>query len=203
MDNAKENLSAFIDGQLGRSETAFLLRRVGHDQELRLAATSYHLIGDCLRRRGALAPVGPAFADRIRDAIAEQSAPKRPLAWQGGMRWAAGVVTAAVVAAGAFWSVQPGQETNTVAVSSDGAVPASEVVSSGVRADDLRRQLPLIPVSARQSRPLSAREFAPRPDPEAWQQAPVAPLQYPSTQYIVVLPARAAAVEPATAPERR
>ncbi len=202
MDNAKENLSAFIDGELGRSETAFLLRRVGHDPELRLAASSYHLIGDCLRRRSAVAPVGSAFADRVRSAIDIEATPRRAASWQGGMRWAAGFFTAAIVAAGAFWSVQSERNAEVVASTPDSG-SASEVVSSGVRADDLRRQLPLIPVSARQSRPLSPREFAPQPDPETWQQAPVAPLQYPTTQYIVVLPARPAGNEPAGTPERR
>ncbi len=201
MDNAKENLSAFIDGELGRSETAFLLRRVGHDPDLRLAAASYHLIGDCLRRRSSVAPVAAAFADGVRAAIETETIPRRAASWQGGMRWAAGFFTAAIVAAGAFWSVQTGHDADSVAAAPD-AGPASEVVSSGVRADDLRRQLPLIPVSARQSRPLSAREFAPQPDPETWQQAPVAPLQYPTTQYIVVLPARPGN-ETANAAERR
>ncbi len=202
MDNAKENLSAFIDGELGRSETAFLLRRVGHDPDLRLAASSYHLIGDCLRRRSALTPVGSAFADRVRTAIEIEATPRRAVPWQGGMRWAAGFFTAAIVAAGAFWSVQSDRGVETVASTPDSGA-ASEVVSSGVRADDLRRQLPLIPVSARQSRPLSAREFAPQPDPEAWQQAPMAPLQYPTTQYIVVLPARPTGNESTSAQERR
>lgn len=201
MDTAKENLSAFIDGELGRSETAFLLRRVGHDPDLRLAASSYHLIGDCLRRGSAVAPVGAAFADSVRVAIEAEVTPRRGIGLHGSMRWAAGFVTAAVVATGAFWSVQSDRNPDSVAAVPD-AIPASEVVSSGVRADDLRRQLPLIPVSARQSRPLSAREFAPQPDPEAWQQAPVAPLQYPATQYIVVLPARSGN-ESAGAPERR
>jgi hypothetical protein len=91
------------------------------------------------------------------------------------------------VAAGAFWYVQPqGMDDSLVAVPA--APGVSEVRSSGVDAADLRRQLPLLPVSARQSRPYDGREFAPQPDPETWQRAPVTPMHYPSTQYIIVVP---------------
>jgi hypothetical protein len=179
---AYESLSALVDGALDRSETAFLLRRLEHDPALRSCYGRYHLIGDCLRRQMVATPAPAALAERIRQAIAAERRPVRALPWRAGMQWAAGVFTAALVAAGAFWYVQPPQ------ADAPGALAAgdAEVTASGVRVDDLRRQLPLLPVSARWSRPLGG-EFAPQPDPEAWQQAPATPSGYPAGQYIIVL----------------
>lgn len=201
-----EHLSAMIDGELDASQTAFLLRRLGHDDGLRAASGRYHLIGDCLRRHPGLAPVGDGFATRITVALSREPFPAagssepavparaaagQSTAWLRSARWAAGFATAAVVAAGAFWHVQSGPDDRAPLTAASGAAGiGSEVAASGVRIDDLRRQLPLLPVSARQSRPLSAREFAPQPDPQAWQEAQVAPLHLPSTQYIIVLPAQ-------------
>ncbi len=183
----REELSAFIDGALGRSEAAFLLRRLQHDEELLGSYERFHLIGDCLRSQAGQTVIASDLAAGVRAALAAESAPGRPLPWRGGLQWVAGLFTATVVAAAAFWSVQPPRDSGAMVSAPQ---PSSEVQSSTVRVDDLRRQLPLLPVSARQSRPLAAgaREFAPQPDPEAWQQAPVAPLHYPSTHYIILVP---------------
>lgn len=193
----REELSAFIDGALGRSETAFLLRRLQHDEELRGSYERYHLIGDCLRSQAGQTVIARDLAAGVRAALAAESAPGRPLAWRGGLQWVAGLFTATVVAAAAFWSVQPPQDSAAIVSTPP---PSSEVQSSAVRVDDLRRQLPLLPVSARQSRPLGAREFAPQPDPEAWQQAPVTPLHYPSTHYIILVPRPAVGAESESRP---
>lgn len=191
-----EDLSAFVDGELGKSESAFLLRRLEHDGELRGCYARYHLIRDCLRNPLTAAPAGADLAARVRVALKSEATPRRALPWRAGMQLAAGVFTAAVVAAGAFWYVQPQSATESFAARTEAA--PSEVQASGVRADDLRRQLPLLPVAARQSRLLRG-EFAPQPDPETWQRAPVTSLHYPSTQYIIVVPAasRAPAAESA------
>lgn len=187
----REDLSALIDGALGKSEAAFLLRRLEHDDELRSTFARYHLIRDCLRGHGNVMPAPAPLAERVRAAVANEARPGRPLPWQAGLRWAAGFFTAALVATGAFWYVQPRDDAGVLSADADAPAGAAEVVASGVRADDLRRQLPLLPVAARQSRTLvpGTGEFAPQPDPETWQKAPVAPLYYPSTQYIIVLPA--------------
>lgn len=187
----REELSAFIDGALGRSESAFLLRRLEHDAELRDCYERYHLIGDCLRGRAGGRAIGGDLAAGVRAALVSETAPARSGAWLGGLQWAAGLATAVVVAAAAFWSVQPGPDPGFELATQTTA--PSEVQSSSVRVDDLRRQLPLLPVSARQSRPLGAREFAPLPDPEAWQQATIAPLHYPSSHYIILVPRPATA----------
>lgn len=197
----REDLSALIDGALGRSESAFLLRRLEHDGELRESYACWHLIGDCLRGSRSMMPAPDALAERVRQAIAAEAVPRRQLPWQAGMRWAAGFATAAVVAASAFWYVQPGQDPVAGSQAAPLLAGEAEVTRSGVRADDLRRQLPLLPVSSRSSRPLGG-EFAPTPDPEAWQQAPVTSLHYPSTQYIIVLPATPRPAAPDRTPPR-
>jgi hypothetical protein len=179
----REQLSTLVDGELSGDETSFLMRRLAHDRGLRECFGNYHLIGDCLRRQAVPGAVADGFAERVSRAVADQARPTRALPWRAGAQWAAGVFTAAIVAAGAFWYVQPPGTDGTVQV----ATGTAEVESSGIRADDLRRQLPLLPVSARSSRPLGG-EFAPQPDPEAWQRASVSPLTYPSTQYIILLP---------------
>lgn len=196
-----EELSAFVDGALGKSETAFMLRRLEHDAELRGCYERYHLIRDCLRNPATTQPVRTDLAARIRLALNDEIAPRRTLPWRAGMQWAAGVATAAVVATGAFLYVQP-RSSSDVMLAGEATSTTSEVAASGVRANDLRRQLPLLPVSARQSRPLLRGEFAPQPDPEAWQRAPVTSLHYPSTQYIVILPATRMAPEAGENPAR-
>lgn len=192
-DPVQEDLSALVDGELDRSRTAFLMRRLEHDAGLRARFGRYQLIGDALRGRTGLPVAGEALAARVAAAVAAEPRPGRPLPWRAGMQWAAGFFTAALVAAGAFWYVQPPPASGLA-----GTVPgdASSVTSSGVRADDLRRQLPLLPVSARQSQPLQG-QFAPRPDPEAWQRAPVLPTQLPSTHYIILVPGPPPAGQPA------
>lgn len=179
-----EDLSALVDGALGKSETAFLLRRLENDAELQACYARYHLIRDCLRNPATVMPVTGDLAGRIHSLLADEATPGRTLHWRGGLQWAAGFFTAAIVAAGAFWYVQP-QPAGEGLVAAP--TTASEVQSSGLNADDLRRQLPLLPVSARQSLPFNG-EFAPQPDPETWQRAPVTPMHYPSTQYIIVVP---------------
>lgn len=196
----EEDLSAFIDGELARAPSAFLLRRLAADEGLRGRFDRYHLIGDCLRRqhRGGLAPA--ELCARVQQALAAETAPPRRSArLAGGMRLAAGAFTAALVAAGAFWFVQPPVATDDGGLAAD----ASEVRASGVSATDLMRPLPLLPVSARSSRPYSS-EFAPQPGPEAWQQAPAVPLGYPVGQYIIVVqrPGEAAAA-PSGSPSPR
>lgn len=194
-----EDLSALVDGALGKSESVFLLRRLEHDPELRACYSRYHLIRDCLRNPATAMPVAGDLAGRIHLAISQDGAPARSLPWRGGLQWAAGFFTAAIVAAGAFMYVQPRNDGDALVAAP--AAAASEVQSSGVSADELRRQLPLLPVSARQSRPFNG-EFAPQPDPETWQRAPVTPMHYPSTQYIIVVPVAprvAPAIDPAEA----
>jgi sigma-E factor negative regulatory protein RseA len=106
-DQIREQVSAFLDGELPDSETELLLKRLTRDGELREAFGRYALIGETLRG-ASRAPVSRGFAARVNRAIDGEPAPAIPQtlpAAQG--RWwksiagagvAAGVAAVAVVA---------------------------------------------------------------------------------------------------------
>jgi len=50
-ERIKEQLSAFLDGELPEPESALLLKRLERDDELRGALSRYSLIGAVLRHR--------------------------------------------------------------------------------------------------------------------------------------------------------
>lgn len=64
----KEQLSAFIDGELPRGEGELLVRQVPRDGELRAAASRYYLIGEAIRAERS--PVRKSFAERVSAAVA-------------------------------------------------------------------------------------------------------------------------------------
>lgn len=73
----REQLSAFVDGELPAEECELLLRRIASSRELTETWHAYHLIGDALR--GELAPAGVReLAPRVDRAL------KAPRRW--GMR---------------------------------------------------------------------------------------------------------------------
>jgi sigma-E factor negative regulatory protein RseA len=105
-EQIREQVSAFLDGELPNSETELLLKRLARDGELRESFGGYALIGEALRGPGPLMARG--FAARVNFAIdgeplpanghsAQVRAPRwwRPLA---GAAVAAGVAVVAVVA---------------------------------------------------------------------------------------------------------
>ena len=55
-EDIREQLSALMDGELGRDERAFLLRRLEHDADLRSMWTRMHLVRDVImcRDRGQI-----------------------------------------------------------------------------------------------------------------------------------------------------
>ncbi len=68
-----EQLSAGMDGELGAEELRFLLRRLDHDASLQVRWSRFHLASASLR--GELpALASPAFADRVKQAIAAEAA---------------------------------------------------------------------------------------------------------------------------------
>lgn len=104
-DRVKEQLSAFLDGELPEPESALLLKRLERDDELRGALSRYSLIGAVLRSDGDV-PAARQVAARVSAAIARE--PARRGLWR---RWltgpalarsAAGFGVAASVAAGAL-----------------------------------------------------------------------------------------------------
>lgn len=102
--HAREHLSAGIDGELPREELRFLLRRLDHDEALRLAWTRYQVARDGLRKE--LPPLaGAGFAERVMHAIdAEEAAAAPRHRW---LRWSAGGAIAAGVAVAALMIGQP------------------------------------------------------------------------------------------------
>jgi sigma-E factor negative regulatory protein RseA len=106
-EQIREQVSAFLDGQLPSSETELLLKRLTRDAELRQSFGRYALIGETLRSvSGTSLSLG--FAARVNRAIdGEPAAPAlapsrtRPLHWWkpiAGTAVAAGVTAVAVVA---------------------------------------------------------------------------------------------------------
>jgi sigma-E factor negative regulatory protein RseA len=108
-DRIKEQLSAFLDGELPDPESALLLKRLERDDELRGALSRYSLIGAVLRSDGDV-PAARQVAARVSAAIAKE--PFRAAAFvrlprrEALLRGLAGLAVAAGVAFGAVLLVQ-------------------------------------------------------------------------------------------------
>ncbi len=105
-EQIREQVSAFLDGELPNSETELLLKRLTRDAELRESFGRYALIGEALRGPGPLMAKG--FAARVNFAIDGEPLPanghssqvRAPRWWRpfAGAAVAAGVAVVAVVA---------------------------------------------------------------------------------------------------------
>jgi sigma-E factor negative regulatory protein RseA len=143
-EQIREQVSAFLDGELPNSETELLLKRLTRDGELRESFGRYALIGEAIRgtSRGLLTK---GFAGRINLAIDGELIPANGHVPQGrGPRWwrpfagaavAAGVAAIAVVAlqqravapglrSGAPITAQIAAPAQSTPVAQSGAVPA-------------------------------------------------------------------------------
>jgi sigma-E factor negative regulatory protein RseA len=106
-EQIREQVSAFLDGELPGSETELLLKRLTRDPELRESFGRYALIGESLRS-ASRAPLTRGFAGRVNCAIdGEPAAGNAPVVRARPARWwrplagaavAAGVAAVAVVA---------------------------------------------------------------------------------------------------------
>ena len=100
-ERVKEQLSAFLDGELPEPESALLLKRLERDDDLRGALSRYSLIGAVMRSDGDM-PAARQVAARVSAAIAREPSGRGAVA---GLRSAAlwrplaGVAVAAGVAA--------------------------------------------------------------------------------------------------------
>jgi sigma-E factor negative regulatory protein RseA len=104
-EQIREQVSAFLDGELPSSETELLLKRLTRDPELRQSFGRYALIGESVRGGGTSLSLG--FATRVNRTIdGEPAAPALPAARARPLRWwkpiagtavAAGVTAVAVV----------------------------------------------------------------------------------------------------------
>jgi sigma-E factor negative regulatory protein RseA len=108
-EQIREQVSAFLDGELPNSETELLLKRLTRDEELRESFGRYALIGEALRgtSRGLLTK---GFTGRVNFAIDGEPVPAAGHALKAGSpRWwrpFAGITVAAGVAAVAIVALQ-------------------------------------------------------------------------------------------------
>lgn len=96
-DTVKEQLSAFLDGELPEAETTLLLKRLERDDELKGKLSRYSLIGAVMRSTGDM-PAARHVAARVSAAVALEprlGAPQRSRRW---LRPVAGLAVAASVA---------------------------------------------------------------------------------------------------------
>ena len=95
-DRIKEQLSAFLDGELPEAETTLLLKRLERDEDLKGTLSRYSLVGAVMRSDGDM-PAARNVAARVRAAIADEP----PFGSRRAPRWlrpAAGLAVAASVA---------------------------------------------------------------------------------------------------------
>jgi sigma-E factor negative regulatory protein RseA len=153
----KQQLSALMDGELGRDEARFLLRRIGNDAELAACWQRWHHAGDCLAGR-ASAPLRADFSARIAAALEAEAAPRQgrlaPM-----LRWAGGVAVAASVTLAALLAMRPDALPTAAPAGAPAiaaAAPASaEVAPSPYRETDLRPPLrAALPVSNPEAGPM-------------------------------------------------
>jgi sigma-E factor negative regulatory protein RseA len=136
-EQIREQVSAFLDGELPNTETELLLKRLTRDGELRESFGRYALIGEALRGAGSHI-LTRGFASRVNLAIdgepvqvpgqvhqARAARWWRPLA---GVTVAAGVATVAIVALQQR-AISPGLRVASAPTALSGQVPQSIVAA--------------------------------------------------------------------------
>jgi sigma-E factor negative regulatory protein RseA len=106
-EQIREQVSAFLDGELPNTETELLLKRLTRDAELRESFGRYALIGEALRGTSP-GVLSKSFASRVNRAIdgepmpaaAQSQIAKSPRWWRplAGVGVAAGVAAVAIIA---------------------------------------------------------------------------------------------------------
>jgi sigma-E factor negative regulatory protein RseA len=127
-EQIREQVSAFLDGELPSSETELLLKRLTRDPELRQSFGRYALIGESLRGVGG-ASLSVGFAARVNRSIdGEPAAPASPAARARPLRWWKPIASMAV-AAGVAGVALVALQQRAVAP----GVSASRIVAQNVR----------------------------------------------------------------------
>jgi sigma-E factor negative regulatory protein RseA len=98
-EQIREQVSAFLDGELPNSETELLLKRLTRDTDLRESFGRYALIGECVRG-GTRARLSQGFMSRVNSAIDGAAPGAAPPAVRGRFRPWSRMVAGAAVAAG-------------------------------------------------------------------------------------------------------
>jgi sigma-E factor negative regulatory protein RseA len=99
-----EQLSAFMDGELERDQTRFLLKRMTSDHGLPLRWSRYHVARQVLRRQEVMVVAG--FSDAVMARLDHQAAIRVGGA-RSALRWGAGGAIAASVAVAALVLTRP------------------------------------------------------------------------------------------------
>lgn len=170
-----ENLSALIDGELGRDEIRFLLRRIDGDTAMHAAWDRYHIIGDGLRHETCVLAdadfVGQVMQrieaeGETRTSTGASPAPSSLARRRGHhwMRWSAGGAIAAGVAVAALVLVQPGMHPATVSAPGNRAQlataqPATSAAKPMTPAT-VPRWLSASPSAARMAQPAAANFYS-------------------------------------------
>jgi sigma-E factor negative regulatory protein RseA len=135
-EQIREQVSAFLDGELPSTETELLLKRLTRDGELRESFGRYALIGEALRGGGQTL-LTKGFASRVNLTIDGEPAPAAATLVPGkAARWwrpFAGVAVVAGVAAVAIVAMQQRYEAPGVAgagVGAPGAITARAITNA-------------------------------------------------------------------------
>ena len=115
-EHLRDQLSAFLDGELPRAEVELLLRRLAGNDELRISLSRYVVIGECLRNAPGRS-VTRGFAERVSAAVAAEGGSGRRDALRSVTRWLrplGGLAVAATVATVAILGLQRTQNAPAV-----------------------------------------------------------------------------------------
>lgn len=147
MNPIEEQLSAFMDGELGRDETRFLLRRAESDRGIVSRWTRYHIARQTLQRR-QLVVLRADFASALMARLdAEEPAISRNV-W---LRWGSGGAIAAAVAVAALMVTKPSTQPDVTPIAATTATmarptPSLTTVPTQIAANSAL-QTPLVPNS--------------------------------------------------------
>ena len=153
----EEQLSAFMDGELGRDEARFLLRRAEGDDALAGRWTRYHMTRQVLRRQPVLA-IRADFSSVILARLDAEAMPETGrVQW---LRWGSGGAIAAAVAVAALMVTKPATqpEVATPIAASTAPQRATQVAAPApaqVAAASPALQTPLVPNSPIQTQAAS------------------------------------------------
>jgi sigma-E factor negative regulatory protein RseA len=144
----EEQLSAFMDGELGRDETRFLLKRAATDTPLVQRWTRFHLIRQTLRRQEIVA-IRADFASAL---MARLDAEQMPQSARGTwLRWGSGGAIAAAVAVAALMVTKPVSEPElgpaATAATNPQRAPQVSTLPTQIASINPALQTPLVPNS--------------------------------------------------------
>ncbi len=144
----EEQLSAFMDGELGRDESRFVLRRAEGDSVLAGRWMRYHIVRQVLRRQPVIA-LRTDFSSVIMTRLDAEAMPQSGrVQW---LRWGSGGAIAAAVAVAALMVTKPATEPAVTPVAASAtpqrAMQASTPVPAQVAAASPVLQTPLVPNS--------------------------------------------------------